>query len=132
LGLGVNSALQDVYYLGKSLETSRPDFTTAFEKYEANRLPESRALVRLVRSVFPYQYNHVPWRLKVSITKLLLQMMIHRISFGLIDEPTFRLSQNERIAFTELKRKKTRTDAWFYLILFGIIFVIGWLIHSLF
>ena len=74
LGLGVNSALQDVYLLGEELKAVEGDTARAASIYEKARLPEARALTRLVRSVFPYQYNHVPWRFNLSMIKLLTQM----------------------------------------------------------
>ena len=132
LGLGVNSALEDMYLFGKSLEASPSNVEQAATQYQKERLPESRALVRLVRKVFPYQYNHVPWRFKLSLAKILLQMNMHRWTGGFIDEPIFRLSQKETLTYTELERRKKRSDILFYAILAVFFAVIIWLILKLF
>ena len=125
LGLGVNSALQDVFEFSQFLENSLDDIKAACKSYETARLPEAKALVRLVKTVFPYQYNHVPWRFNLSLVKMLSQMMLHRLSGGLIDEPAFRLSQNEKISFTELERRKVKTDRIFYCLLGFILIGLG-------
>lgn len=97
-----------------------------------NRLPESQALTRLVRTVFPHQYRHVPWRFNFSLAKLLAQIGLARISGGLIDEPTFRLSQDERITYTQLERRRIMTDATFYAILVGSIVGLYYLVRLIF
>lgn len=125
LGLGVNSALQDVFEFSQFLENTPDDIEAACNSYETARLPEAKALVRLVKTVFPYQYNHVPWRFNLSLVKMLSQMMLHRLSGGLIDEPAFRLSQNEKISFTELERRKVKTDRIFYCLLAFILIGLG-------
>ena len=84
--------------------------------------------MRLVRKVFPYQYNHVLWRFKLSLAKILLQMNIHRWTGGFIDEPIFRLSQKETLTYTELERRKKRPGILFYVILVVVFTVIMWLI----
>lgn len=130
LGLGVNSALEDVYLFGTSIEAHPGDLEMAATTYEAKRLPESKALVRLVRKVFPYQYNHVPWRFALSLSKIIAQMKLHKWSHKLIDEPTFRLCQDERISYTELERRMIRTDVYFYGILTSIVGLISFLVYT--
>ena len=131
LGLGVNSALEDVYLLGQELGLGAP-IRTAAARYEAARLPESRALVRLVRKVFPHQYNHVPWRFKISMVKFFAQLGLTKISGGMIDPPGFKLCQNETLSYRELERRILMTDVALYAILaltFGGVF---YLISSVF
>jgi len=99
LGLGVNSALQDVYFLAQKLGNKNIEMTDAIAEYEEERLPESRALVRLVGTVFPYQYNHVPWRFNLSMMKFLIQLGISKITGGLVYEPAFRDTQDERLSY---------------------------------
>ena len=132
LGLGVNSALEDVYLLGQEIEAQPDNLTEAAKTYEKTRLPESQALTRLVRTVFPHQYRHVPWRFNFSLAKLLAQIGLARISGGLIDEPTFRLSQDERITYTQLERRRIMTDATFYAILVGSIVGLYYLVRLIF
>lgn len=130
LGLGVNSALEDVFLFGKSMETQPQSLAHAALSYETKRLPESRALVRLVRKVFPYQYNHVPWRFALSLSKIIAQMKLHHWTGKLIDEPIFRLCQDERISYTELERRMIRADIYFYGILASIAGVFGFTAYT--
>lgn len=114
------------------MEARPQNLAEAAASYENERLPESRALVRLVRKVFPYQYNHVPWRFALSIAKIMAQMKLHRWSGKLIDEPTFRLCQDERISYTELERRMIRSDVYFYGIIACIGGLIGYLVYMVF
>ena len=131
LGLGVNSALEDVYLLGQELAMSEGALSAAAARYESARLPEIRALVRLVRKVFPHQYNHIPWRFKISMVKFFAQLGLSKISGGLIDEPGFKLSQNEKIGYRELERRILKTDITLYVMLTLIVSVIVYLVSRI-
>lgn len=117
LGLGVNSAMEDVELLGVELARPETGISEAAARFEEARLPEVRALVRLVRKVFPYQYNHVPWRLKLFMAKFLAQLGLSKLSLGLIDEPGFRLCQDERLSYTEVEKRIRRAELTFYALL---------------
>lgn len=54
LGQGVNSALEDVYQLHSCLKANPSNISQALASYESNRLPEAKALVRLMKIGFPY------------------------------------------------------------------------------
>ena len=58
-------------------------------------------------------------------------MKIHRWSGRLIDEPTFRLCQDERISYTELERRMIRTDLYFYAILASIVGLLTYALYRL-
>ncbi|MEQ8516333.1 MAG: NAD(P)/FAD-dependent oxidoreductase, partial [Chromatocurvus sp.] len=73
LGMGVNAALEDVYVLREMLDRHNGDSHKACLAFETARLPENAALVRLVQTVHPYQYNQVPWRLKLWFLKFFCQ-----------------------------------------------------------
>lgn len=109
LGLGVNSALQDIDILADCLE-SDPNLDSALQSYEQQRLPESRDLVWMVRHTFPEQYNHRPWRLKRWIAGFLLRRWLNRIAPALFDKPAFLLAQDPSLSFAEMRRRKQRTD----------------------
>ncbi|MEM1231676.1 MAG: NAD(P)/FAD-dependent oxidoreductase [Pseudomonadota bacterium] len=103
LGMGVNSALEDVARLEAHL--SPQALGAGLRAYAAEREPEHAALVRLVQRVHPYQYNQVPWRLKLWTARFLFQLLLHRGSRGLIEMPGFMLSQLHRISFTEMEQR---------------------------
>jgi kynurenine 3-monooxygenase len=109
LGLGVNAAFEDLDVLGDIVAAS-PDLGTAAAEYERRRLPESAALVRLVQTVFPYQYNQSPWRLYLWVAGFFSRNLLHRAFPRLVDKHAYSLSQFPDMAFTEMERRKRRTD----------------------
>lgn len=109
LGLGVNSALQDIDLLADCLESSAP-LADQLQRYESLRLPESEALVWMVRHTFPEQYNHRPWRLKRWIAGFLLRRWLNRLAPSFFDKPAFLLTQDPGLSFADMRRRKQRTD----------------------
>jgi 2-polyprenyl-6-methoxyphenol hydroxylase-like FAD-dependent oxidoreductase len=109
LGLGVNTALQDLDVLADCLE-AEPRLADALSRYEALRLPESRDLVWMVRHTFPEQYNHRPWRLKRWIFGFVLRRWLNARLPRLFDRPAFLLTQDPSLSFAEMRQRKQRTD----------------------
>ncbi len=112
LGLGVNSALEDLYEL-ETYMTDQADISDDFKRYEQHRLVESEALVKLVQTVFPYQYNQSPWRMKMWVIRFLLQHTLHKLLPWFINKPAFLLVQNHQLAYSRILRQKTNTDRVF-------------------
>lgn len=109
LGLGVNSALEDLHQLADYL-LEEPDHGAAVSAYAKARQPESAALVRLVQTVFPEQYNTRPWAMRKWIAGFLARRVLHPIIPSVIDKPAFLLTQNPDLGFVEIERKKLKTD----------------------
>lgn len=109
LGLGVNSALEDLFCLAGHLETT-DDLETACTAHEAARLPQSAALVRLVQTVFPEQYGHSPTRLKLWIAGFAVRQLLNRIAPPAFDKHAFLLVQEHWLGFVTIERIKRRTD----------------------
>ncbi|MFK7831303.1 MAG: FAD-dependent oxidoreductase [Congregibacter sp.] len=124
LGMGVNAALEDVAILDDALSACCGDVRSACENFESRRLPENRALVRLVQTVHPYQYNQVPWRLKLWFLKFLCQRQIHRLSRGLIPQPPFVLSQIHDLNFVEMERRAKLSNGALYGVLLSCVAVL--------
>ncbi|MEM8983354.1 MAG: FAD-dependent monooxygenase [Pseudomonadota bacterium] len=127
LGMGVNSALEDVAELEPYLQQS--DRAAALGAYAAKREPEHASLVRLVQSVHPYQYNQTPWRLKLWTVRFLAQLLLHKATFGLVDMPGFMLSQRHTMAFTEMERRYRAGNRAMGLVGLGALAAVGyWLV----
>ena len=109
LGLGVNAALQDLDKLAEHFEQS-DTIEQAVKAYAKERLPEARDLVWLVRTVFPQQYNHRPWRLKRWVASFLLRKALNAIAPGIFARPGFFLTQDPDMSFSEMRRAIARTD----------------------
>lgn len=114
LGMGVNSALEDLLVLNKLLDKHQDNVPAACNEYQVSRLPENRALVHLVKSVHPYQYNQVPWRLKLWMVKFVVQLAISKVTGGRVSPPGFVLSQHHLMSFVEMKRRKNQADTVFF------------------
>jgi len=118
LGMGVNSALEDLWIWNKYLDEFENDIDASVSAFEKHRLPESQSLVRLVQKVHPFQYNQVPWRLKCWTLKFITQVGLNKISGGLTGEPGFVLSQHHLMSFTEMERRYRWSQTTFYGFLF--------------
>lgn len=114
LGLGVNSALEDLAEFELKLDGVNNHLGQACQQYEAQRVPESAALVKLVQTVHPYQYGQNPLRLKLWIVRFALQLLMHKVSFGWVEMPGFMLSQRHKMPFTEMLQRFKRGTRMFY------------------
>jgi len=110
LGLGVNSALEDLLCLARHLENTPGKLQTACSNFEKERLPQNAALVRLVQTVFPEQYGHMPWRLKLWIFGFVVRKLLNRIAPFAFDKHAFLLVQEHWLSFDEIEKMKVRTD----------------------
>lgn len=110
LGMGVNSALEDLFMFDGILARTGDDLEKACREFETKRLPQNASLVRLVQQVAPYQYNHVPWRLKTWILGFLIQRGLNKIMPWLVDKPAFMLIQNKALNFFEIERRKKKSE----------------------
>ncbi len=52
---GVNSALEDIAMLDEVLEESGDRLDVALPRFEQRRMPDVKALIRLMQIGFPYQ-----------------------------------------------------------------------------
>ncbi|MEL7188927.1 MAG: NAD(P)/FAD-dependent oxidoreductase [Pseudomonadota bacterium] len=109
LGLGVNSALEDLELLAQEIETS-DNWREAADTYAVKRLPESKALVRLVQTVFPEQYSTRKWATRKWTLKFVVQRVLNMIVPFFVDKHAFLLTQNPDLPYTEIERLKLRSE----------------------
>lgn len=110
LGLGVNSALEDLFYYDKILSACDDDLVAAGERYQDERAPEGAALVRLVQTVHPYQYNQKPWRLKLWSVGFMVRLLFNKLLPQVFDKPAFMLTHDHTMPYQEVELRKQRTD----------------------
>ena len=111
LGLGVNSALEDLFVLDQIFASGRSNLADVCRTYQEQRLPNNASLTRLVQTVAPYQYNHKPWHLRKWILMFMIQHGLHKIMPWLIDKPTFQLTQNHNMDFVEIERRQKKSGS---------------------
>lgn len=120
IGQGINSGLEDVCALDTALKggdgsnmNANKSLGSRLQDYEKNRLPEVKALIRLARFGFPYQYRQ-SWRIdriraKLVLFNLLLRLALNKLSFGLIPKPSVMLMQDPDLKFSQVMRRADTT-----------------------
>ena len=106
LGVGVNTALEDVWYLDQYLTQYGEDLPETVRKFDQDQLPERRALVKLVQTVAPYQYNHLPNKLKIWALKFFAVKGLNKLLPFYIDKPAVLLAQQDELPFSEIRRRQ--------------------------
>ena len=106
LGLGVNTALEDVLILSQMLEAHEDKPIVATRGFEIQQKPERSALVKLVQSVAPYQYDQIPWRLKLWALKFFAVKSLHGALPWFVDRPAVLLAQQDELRFTAIRRRQ--------------------------
>lgn len=95
-----------------------PKLGHALLKYQANRGPEHRALIRLARFGAPYQYNQSWLRdrigKKIWLANLLTRVLLNRITLGIVPPPALVLANNHK-AFS-FRRIMRQCDFFNYLL----------------
>ncbi|MGF1674521.1 MAG: FAD-dependent oxidoreductase [Rivularia sp. (in: cyanobacteria)] len=121
LGQGVNSALEDVYTLNDALKKSNHNLTEALPLYESLRLPDTKALIRLMQVGYPWQYNQAPIRKKLWNINFLVRLSLSKILPFLFSPPAFFLIQNHQLSYQEILTKTERTTRILYAIIIGVV-----------
>ncbi|MEM7569844.1 MAG: NAD(P)/FAD-dependent oxidoreductase [Pseudomonadota bacterium] len=106
LGLGVNTAMEDVWRLSEFLERSGDDPAAAGQAFDADQARERRALAKLVQTVAPYQYNQSPGRLKLWALKFFAVKLLNKVLPFLIDRPAVLLAQQDHLPFSQIRRRQ--------------------------
>jgi kynurenine 3-monooxygenase len=106
LGLGVNTALEDVFILNRYLDETGDDPCAASRAFDAGQAGERAALVKLVQSVAPYQYNQIPWKLKLWALRFFAVKGLNRLLPFWVDQPAVLLAQQDSLTFSEIRRRQ--------------------------
>lgn len=106
LGLGVNTAMEDVFILGQHLDVHGDNPAKAAQAFDVAQAPERAALVKLVQTVAPYQYNQVPWKLKLWALRFFAVKGLNRLLPFWVDRPAVLLAQQDELPFTQIRRRQ--------------------------
>jgi kynurenine 3-monooxygenase len=115
IGQGVNSALEDVYILNAALAQTDDDLSRALPLYESWRVDDTKALVRLAQTSFPWQYNQDRFRQLLWGINFFLRLRLSRLLPDLFSPQSFFLIQNHQLSYQEVLRKERRTTQMLYL-----------------
>ena len=111
LGQGVNSGLEDVVALDEALEATNDALKEALPLLEKKRMPEIKALCRLMQFGFPYQYNQKPIMSKLFYSNFALRIGLNKILPKVFSKPAFFLIQDHKLSYTDILRRAHRTTA---------------------
>lgn len=106
LGLGVNTAMEDVFILSQHLDAYGDDPAAAAEAFDIAQAPERAALVKLVQTVAPYQYNQVPWKLKLWALRFFAVKGLNRLLPFWVDRPAVLLAQQDELPFSQIRGRQ--------------------------
>ncbi|WP_013334478.1 FAD-dependent oxidoreductase [Gloeothece verrucosa] len=109
LGQGVNSALEDIYLLKDLLNETKDDLSQALPRYQELRLPDVKALIRLVQVSYPWQYNQNLFQKRLWNINFLLRLVLSRLFPFLFSPHSFLLIQNHELSYSEILAKSNRT-----------------------
>jgi 2-polyprenyl-6-methoxyphenol hydroxylase-like FAD-dependent oxidoreductase len=115
LGQGVNSGLEDVAELDNALQEANGQIEPAFEALEKNRLPEIKALCKVMRFAYPYQYNQNPIMSKLYFLNFGLRLALNKLLPTLFSKPAFFLVQDHKIKYSEILFRCHMTTRFFLL-----------------
>ena len=90
LGQGVNSGLSDVYALYTSLRDYPPtenNLTQTLAVYEQQRVPEAKAICKLMQFGYPYQYNQAPIKAKFAQLNIAFRLILNKLLPFLFSPP---------------------------------------------
>ena len=124
LGLGVNTAMEDVWHLNRHLDACGEDAVAAVHDLDVEQLPERRSLAKLVQTVAPYQYNHLPRQLKIWALKFFAVKGLHKLLPFYIDPPAVLLAQQDELPFSDIRRRQV-LNRWKIASLFALICAAG-------
>mmetsp|Transcript_41279 Transcript_41279/g.74216 ORF Transcript_41279/g.74216 Transcript_41279/m.74216 type:complete len:282 (-) Transcript_41279:154-999(-) len=114
LGQGVNSALQDVKALSRALEETGDDLSAALPKYEAERLPENIALIRLMQLGGPYQYKQDALKSQLERLNLIFRLALNKVCPQLFDKNIFMMVTDPNATYQDILRRANRTTRNIY------------------
>lgn len=113
MGVGVNTALEDLFVFENKLQEKGGDIAAACAAYEETRVPENAAIVRLSCFVHPYQYGHKPLKEKLWRVQFIFRLLMNRIAPVAFDKPGVVLIQDHRLAFREIEERIKKTNRAF-------------------
>lgn len=116
IGQGVNSALEDVYFLNEALAQTHDQISQALPLYASWRLPDTKALVHLAQTAYPWQYNQDIFGKLVWAINFFLRLFLSRLLPLIFHPPAFFLLQNHQLSYQQIWMMVQRTTKILYIL----------------
>lgn len=110
LGQGVNSAMEDVMVLRDALDREGEDkgsLAAVAQNYEAERMPDTEALVQMMRVAAPFQYKQNVFRFRLWNLCFLARLLLNKAS-SFFDLPSFLQVQKSELRYREAWQRGRR------------------------
>jgi len=143
IGQGINAGLGDVEALDRALQgkdvitgkdnpTKPSNLAEALTKYENDRGPEIKALIRLSRCAAPYQYSQPLYKDRIGkffwSTNVALRLLLNKISLGLFAQPCVMRLMDKQVTYRKLVRQADITTFALWLCALAALWKLGWLV----
>lgn len=102
LGQGVNAGLEDLLVLRKALKDHGNDFAEALPSFQKARLPDVKALIRLMQVGYPLQYNQYKFLKMLWTIKFSLQMLVAKLLPKIFYRPGILDIQNSKLRYRDI------------------------------
>ena len=123
IGQGVNSALEDVYVLNRTLTETNDDISRTLPMYESLRLPDIKPLIKLAQTAFPWQYNQSSIGKFIWSINFFIRFALSKILPFIFSPPAFIMIQNHNLSYEEIWQKAQNTSRNLYI--FGLMIILG-------
>lgn len=118
-GQGINAGLSDVVYLDRVLKNDGQSIrlNKALRQYEKKRAPETKALIRLARFGFPYQYSQSHYidriRKMLCLVNFAGRILLNKVTAGLAPKPAVAMAMDKGVTYRQVMRKADAMTALF-------------------
>lgn len=99
---GVNSALEDIVVLNKTLDECNDDLTKALPLYEERRMPDIKALIKIMQFAFPYQYNQDALGKNLWMVNFAIRIGLNKLMPFLFSPPAFMMVQDPSLSYSQI------------------------------
>lgn len=124
IGQGVNSALEDVYLLYETLAATKDNLSQALPHYQNIRQEDIKALIRLVKISYPWQYNQNVLQKRLWSINFLLRLLLNKIFPFLISPHSFLLLQQHELSYAEILLRSDRTTKILFILIGLLLFTL--------
>lgn len=111
LGQGVNSGLEDIMVLREKMLESREDIGSALVGFQDARLPDVKALIRLMQVGYPLQYKQYKLPALLWQMKFAMQLLVSKFLPKLFYRPPFLEVQNASLRYRDILERLERNCA---------------------
>jgi 2-polyprenyl-6-methoxyphenol hydroxylase-like FAD-dependent oxidoreductase len=113
--------------LYETLAETKDNLSQALPRYQNLRQEDIKALIRLVKISYPWQYNQNVLQKRLWSINFLLRLLLNKIFPFLISPHSFLLLQQHELSYSEILSKSDRTTKILFILIGLIAFILVFL-----